>query len=103
MKVLMSRARWQVRPTCAHLWHHNRLRVKLLIWDNAPPHHPKLVREAAERAQITITWLPFLLASVCIDVASSVQSLSGYRLRGIWMRRTSPPCSTCSVLALATS
>ena len=32
---------------------------KLLIWDNAPPHHPKRVLEAAERAQITIAWLPF--------------------------------------------
>jgi transposase len=32
---------------------------KLLIWDNAPPHHPKRVREAAERAHITIAWLPF--------------------------------------------
>lgn len=32
---------------------------KLLIWDNAPPHHPKRVRAAAEAAQITIAWLPF--------------------------------------------
>jgi transposase len=32
---------------------------KLLIWDNAPPHHPKRVREAAANAQITIAWLPF--------------------------------------------
>lgn len=32
---------------------------KLLIWDNAPPHHPTRVREAAERAHITIAWLPF--------------------------------------------
>jgi transposase len=32
---------------------------KLLIWDNAPSHHPKRVREAAERAHITIAWLPF--------------------------------------------
>lgn len=32
---------------------------KLLIWDNAPPHHPIRVREAAERAHITIAWLPF--------------------------------------------
>ena len=32
---------------------------KLLIWDNAPPHHPKRVLEAAERAHITIAWLPF--------------------------------------------
>jgi transposase len=32
---------------------------KLLIWDNAPPHHPKRVLAAAEAAQITIAWLPF--------------------------------------------
>jgi transposase len=32
---------------------------KLLIWDNAPPHHPKRVLEAAVRAHITIAWLPF--------------------------------------------
>jgi transposase len=32
---------------------------KLLIWDNAPPHHPKRVLAAAERAHITIAWLPF--------------------------------------------
>jgi hypothetical protein len=32
---------------------------KLLIWDKAPPHPPKRVREAAEKAQITSAWLPF--------------------------------------------
>lgn len=32
---------------------------KLLVWDNAPPHHPKRVLEAAARAHITIAWLPF--------------------------------------------
>jgi transposase len=32
---------------------------KLLIWDNAPPHHPKRVLEAAARYHITIAWLPF--------------------------------------------
>jgi transposase len=32
---------------------------KLLIWDNAPPHHPKRVLEAAQRLHITIAWLPF--------------------------------------------
>lgn len=39
----------QVRPTVP----------KLLIWDNAPPHHPKRVQEAAAAAQITIAWLPY--------------------------------------------
>lgn len=32
---------------------------KLLIWDNAPPHHPKRVLAAAHAAHITIAWLPF--------------------------------------------
>jgi transposase len=32
---------------------------QLLIWDNAPPHHPKRVLEAAARLRITIAWLPF--------------------------------------------
>jgi transposase len=32
---------------------------KLLVWDNAPPHHPKRVQAAAAAAQITIAWLPF--------------------------------------------
>ncbi len=32
---------------------------KLLIWDNAPPHHPKRVLAAAEAAHVTIAWLPF--------------------------------------------
>jgi transposase len=32
---------------------------KLLVWDNAPPHHPKRVQTAAAAGQITITWLPF--------------------------------------------
>jgi len=32
---------------------------KLLIWDNAPPHHPKRVLAAAEQVHITIAWLPF--------------------------------------------
>lgn len=32
---------------------------KLLVWDNAPPHHPKRVLAAATAAQITIAWLPF--------------------------------------------
>jgi transposase len=31
----------------------------LLLWDNAPPHHPKRVLEAAARLHRTIAWLPF--------------------------------------------
>lgn len=32
---------------------------KLLVWDNAPPHHPKRVAATAGAAHITIIWLPF--------------------------------------------
>lgn len=32
---------------------------KLLIWANAPPHHPKRVLEAAQTARIERAWLPF--------------------------------------------
>ncbi len=32
---------------------------KLLVWDTAPPHHPKRVAAAAEAAHSTIAWLPF--------------------------------------------
>jgi transposase len=32
---------------------------KLLVWDNAPPHLPLRVREAAQDAGITIAFLPF--------------------------------------------
>jgi transposase len=32
---------------------------KLLIWDNAPPHMPHRVRDAAAAAGITIAFLPF--------------------------------------------
>jgi transposase len=30
----------------------------LLIWDNAPPHHPHRVRDAAQAAGITLAFLP---------------------------------------------
>lgn len=33
--------------------------AKLLVWDNAPPHHTRLARQAAEAAAIEIAWLPF--------------------------------------------
>lgn len=32
---------------------------KLLIWDNAPPHHPHRVRDAAAAVGITVAFLPF--------------------------------------------
>jgi transposase len=32
---------------------------KLLIWDNAPPHHPTRVLQAAAAVGVEIAWLPF--------------------------------------------
>src|SRR5262245_31227668 len=32
---------------------------KLLLWDNAPPHQPHRVRDAAQAAGITVAFLPF--------------------------------------------
>jgi transposase len=32
---------------------------KLLMWDNAPPHQPHRVRDAAQAANITLAFLPF--------------------------------------------
>lgn len=32
---------------------------KLLVWDNAPPHHPKAVKEAARLAGVEPAFLPF--------------------------------------------
>ena len=32
---------------------------KLLIWDNAPPHHPKRVHQTAAEMGITLAFLPF--------------------------------------------
>src|SRR5260370_15435581 len=32
---------------------------KLLVWDNAPPHHPRRVVAAAQAAHITLACLPF--------------------------------------------
>jgi transposase len=32
---------------------------KLLIWDNAPPHHPKKVQAAAQAVNIRLAFLPF--------------------------------------------
>lgn len=32
---------------------------KLLIWDNAPPHHPHRVRDAALAGHSTLAFLPF--------------------------------------------
>ncbi len=32
---------------------------KLLIWDNAPPHHPHRVRDAAAAVGMTLVFLPF--------------------------------------------
>jgi transposase len=31
----------------------------LLVWDNAPPHHTRVARQAAADADIELAWLPF--------------------------------------------
>lgn len=31
----------------------------LVVWDNAPPHHTRVVRQVAEAAEIQLAWLPF--------------------------------------------
>ncbi len=33
--------------------------AKLLVWDNAPPHHTKVVQAAAQAGGIDVAWLPF--------------------------------------------
>jgi transposase len=47
--IALLEALGQVRPEVA----------TLLIWDNAPPHHPKRVQQTAEQVRISIAWLPF--------------------------------------------
>jgi transposase len=32
---------------------------KLLLWDNAPPHHTRVARAAAAAAHVELAWLPF--------------------------------------------
>ena len=32
---------------------------KLLVWDNAPPHHTHAARDAARAAWVELAWLPF--------------------------------------------
>jgi transposase len=48
-----------VLAAIAHLGQVRPAVPKLLIWDNAPPHHPKRVRQAAAEAGIAIAFLPF--------------------------------------------
>ena len=76
---------------------------KLLVWDNAPPHHPKRVLAAAAAAQITIAWLPFRAPELmpCEDlwrltkavvaanrVYETVQHLAEYAVE--WLATRSP-------------
>src|SRR5260370_24703614 len=44
---------------------------KLLVWENAPPHHPRRVVAAAQAAHITLAFLPFRapeLTHACEDL-----------------------------------
>jgi transposase len=60
--VRLVRERCRTADTQAFVEELGRVRPevpKLLVWDNAPPHHPKLVQQAAEAAHIQIAFLPF--------------------------------------------
>src|SRR5579859_440263 len=60
--VTLVRERCRTADTQAFVEHLGTVRPavpKLLVWDNAPPHHPKVVRQAAETARITLAFLPF--------------------------------------------
>lgn len=60
--VRLVRERCCTADTHAFVKHLGRVRPtipKLLVWDNAPPHHPRVVRQAAEAAHIQIAFLPF--------------------------------------------
>jgi len=60
--VRLVRERCRTADTQAFVEQLGRVRPhipKLLVWDNAPPHHPKLVRQAAEAARIQLAFLPF--------------------------------------------
>ncbi len=50
---------------------------KLLIWDNAPPHHPKRVQAAATAAHIQLAFLPFRAPELmpCEDLWRLVKAL----------------------------
>ncbi len=49
---------------------------KLLVWDHAPSHKSRIVREALEAAGITISWLPFRSPELnpCEDLFGSLKS-----------------------------
>jgi transposase len=60
--VRLVRERCRTADTHAFVEQLGRVRPhipKLLVWDNAPPHHPKVVRQEAEAAHIQIAFLPF--------------------------------------------
>lgn len=60
--VRLVRERCRTADTQAFVEQLGRVRPKipkLLVWDNAPPHHPKVVQQAAAQAHIQIAFLPF--------------------------------------------
>lgn len=60
--VATVRQRCRTDDVLAAIAHLNAVRPevpKLLIWDNAPPHYPLRVRQAAADAGITVAFLPF--------------------------------------------
>ncbi len=60
VQVVRERTRGEdVKVAVEALGSHRPEVTKLLVLDNAPPHHTKVVRETAAAANIEIAWLPF--------------------------------------------
>jgi transposase len=60
VRVVRERTRGEdVKVAVEALGNHHPQTAKLLVLDNAPPHHTKVVREAATSMGIEIAWLPF--------------------------------------------
>ncbi len=60
MQVVRERTRGEdVKVAVEELGKHHPGTTKLLVLDNAPPHHTRVVKAAATTAGIEIAWLPF--------------------------------------------
>jgi transposase len=60
VRVVRQRTRSEDVEVAMRVFGEHRPEVpKLLVWDNAPPHHTHRVRQAAAAAGIELAWLPF--------------------------------------------
>jgi transposase len=60
VRVIRPRGRGDdVAAAVAVLAEHTGPGPTLLVWDNAPPHHTRVARQAAADADIELAWLPF--------------------------------------------